>query len=305
MGWRVPLGLSLSPDAIRAVRIVRQGRRLRVAARRAVPLPPGALAATPQGLAITDEGAILAALKEALALSPRRPEVALALPDGSCLAQVLRFPELQAHGEELRALLLWQTADLLPFPPKEARLASQVLRREGAAGQVALLLAHEALVSRVEDLIARAGGSLLYVASALICLHNAWDSATRGRGSEGLLHLGGGGLGLLLRQDGIPAYTRSVPLPGQDGQPTAILREVESSLDFATGREGVAPPPGLLLAGEGDLGPLAAALEEALRIPAEVLGDGVAAWEAFWEGPPPTAVEAAAAGAALSAGGGF
>lgn len=300
MGWRFPLGLSLSPDAIRAVRIVRQGRRLRVATRRAVPLPPGALAATPQGLAITDEGAILAALKEALALSPRRPEVALALPDGSCLAQVLRFPELQAHGEELRALLLWQAADLLPFPPKEARLASQVLRREGAAGQVALLLAHEALVSRVEDLIARAGGSLLYVASALICLHNAWDSATGGRGSEGLLHLGGGGLGLLLRQDGIPAYLRSVPLAGEDGEPTVILREVQASLDFATGREGVPPPPRLLLAGEGDLGAIAAVLEEALRIPAEVLGDGIAAWGALWDGLPPTAGEAAAAGASLS-----
>lgn len=300
MGWRLPLGLSLSPGEIRAVRVARRGRRLQVAARRAVPLPPGALAATPQGLAITDEGAVLGALKEALALSPRRREVALALPDLSCLAQVLRFPELQARGEELRALLLWQAADLLPFPPKEARLTCQVLRREGTAGHVAYLLAHEALLSQVEALLARAGGALLYAASALICLHNAWDSATGGRGSEGLLHLGGGALGLLLMQDGIPAYVRSIPLAASDGQPTGILREVEASLGFATGREGVAPPPGLLLAGEGDLEPTAAVLEEALRIPAEVLGDGVAAWGALWEGLPPTAVEAAAVGAALS-----
>ncbi len=302
MGWRLPLGLSLSPDAIRAVRIVRQGRRLRVASRQAVPLPAGALTAGPQGLAITDEEAILGALKETLCLSGRRPEVALALPDTSCVAQVLRFPELQARGNELRELLLWQAADLLPFPAKEARLTCQVLRREGAAGQVALLLAHEAFLSQVEALLDRAGAALLHAASALVCLHNAWDRATGGHGSEGLLHLGGGALGFLLRQDGIPAYARSVPLAASDGQPKAILQEVEASLDFATGREGVAPPPGLILAGEGELGPIAAALEGALRIPAEVLGEGVAAWGAFWDGLPPTAMEAAAAGAALSPG---
>ncbi len=305
MGWRLPLGLSLSPDAIRAVRIVRRGRRLRVAARRTVPLPPGTLVVTPQGLAITDQRAILGALMEALALSPRVSEVALALPDSACLAQVLRFPELQARGEELRGLLLWRAADLLPFPPKEARLACQVLGREEAAGQVALLLAHEALLSQLEALLARAGGALLYASSALICLHNAWDRATEGRGSEGLLHLGGKALGLLLRQDGIPAYMRSVPLAGEDGEPTAILREVEASLEFATEREGLAPPASLFLAGDGDLGPIAAALEKALRIPAEVLGDGDAAWGTLWDGLPPTAGEAAAAGASLSPEGSF
>ncbi|MBI4413041.1 MAG: pilus assembly protein PilM [candidate division NC10 bacterium] len=300
MGWRFPLGLSISLDEIRAVRIVRRGRRLRVAGRRAVPLPPGAVTAAPHGLAIADEDAFVKALKEALALSGRYREVALALPDSSCLARVLRFPDLQARGEELRALILWQAADLLPFPQKEARLTCQVLRREGSAGQVAYLLAHEALLSRMEALLARAGGALLYAGSALICLHNAWDRATEGRGSEGLLHLGGGAFGLLLQQDGIPAYARSVPMTASDGQPKAILREVEASLDFATGREGVPPPPRLLLAGEGDLGPTAAVLVEALRIPTEILGDGVAAWGAFWEGLPPTAVEAAAVGAALS-----
>jgi Tfp pilus assembly PilM family ATPase len=304
MRWRVPLGLSISPDEIRAVRIARRGRRLQVAARRTIPLPPGALAAAPQGLAIADEGAILGALREALALG-RSGEVALALPDVSCLAQVLRFPELQARGEELQALLLWQVADLLPFPPKEARLSCQVLRREGTAAQVALLLAHEAHLAQVEALLARAGGSLLYAGSALTCFYNAWDSATGGRGSSGLLHLGGGALGLLLMQDGIPAYVRSIPVDGRDGQPAAILREVEASLDFATGREGVAPPHGLVLAGEGDLEPIAAVLQEALRIPAEVLGDGVAAWWAFWDGLPPTAAEAAAAGASLGPGGGI
>jgi hypothetical protein len=302
MGWRLPLGLSISPEAIHAVRIVRRGGRLRVAARRTVPLPAGALAPVPQGLAITDEGAILDAFKEALGLGGRRPEVALALPDSSCVAQVLRFPELQAHGEELRELLLWQAADLLPFPAKEARLACHVLRREGAAGQVALLLAHEVFVSQIETLLTRAGATLLHAASALCCLHTAWNRATEGRGSEGLLHLGSGALGFLLRQDGIPAYARSVPLVGGNGQAAAILHEVEASLDFATGREGVAPPPDLILAGEGDLGPIAAALERALRIPAEVLGNGVQAWSAFWDGPPPTATETASAGAALSPG---
>jgi len=305
MGWRPPLGLSLRPGELQAVRVARRGRRLQVTARHATPLPAGALVPSPQGLTIADEGTILTALREALALSPRRPEIALALPDGSCLAQVLRFPELQAQGEELRTLLLWQTADLLPFPPKEARLASQVLRREGATAQVALLLAQEALLSQLEDLIARAGGSLVYAASALICLHNAWDCATGGEGSEGLLHLGGGALGLLLRQDGIPAYARSVPLAAADGQAAAIVREVEASLEFATGREGLAAPPRLLLAGEGDLGAVAAGLETTLRIPAEVLGDGVAAWGAPWDGLPPTPAEAAAAGAALSPTGGF
>lgn len=305
MGWRLPLGLSLRAGELRAVRVARRGRRLQVTARHTAPLPAGALAPSPQGLAIADEGAILAALREAVALSSWRPEIALALPDGSCLPHVLRFPELKASGEELRALLLWQTADLLPFPPKEARLACQVIRREGATAQVALLLAQEALLSQLEDLVARAGGSLVHATSALICLHNAWDRATGGQGSEGLLHLGGGALGLLLRQDGIPAYTRSVPLAVADGQSAAIVREVEASLDFATGREGLALPPRLFLAGEGDLGEVTAGLEKTLGIPAAVLGDAVAPWGALWDGLPPTPAEAAAAGAALSPIGAF
>ena len=302
MRWALPLGLSLSPDAIRAVRITRRGRRLRVSARRAVPLTRGALTVAPSGLAITDEGAVLGALKEALA--PGCAEVALAIPDVCCVAQVQRFPELKARGRELHALLLWQAADLLPFPQKEARLACQVLHREGTAGQVAVLLTHQALLAQLETLLLRAGTALLFAGSALICLHNAWDSATGGQGSEGLLHLGGGALGLLLRQDGRPAFARSVPLANGDGQAAGIVREVEASLEYATTREGLPLPPGLLLAGEGELPPIARALEEALRIPVEVLGDEVAAWGAFWEGLPPTAAEAAAAGAALSPGGG-
>jgi len=298
MRWAFPLGLSLSPDAIRAVRIARRGRRLRVAARRSVPLAQGALTVAPSGLAIADEEAFLGALKEALALG--RAEVALALPDVCCVAHVQRFSDLKARGQELRALLLWQAADLLPFPPKEARLACQVLHREGTAGQVAVLLTHQALLAQLETLLLRVGGALLFAGSALICLHNVWDSATEGRGSEGLLHLGGGALSLLLRLDGRPAFARSVPLAGGNGQPADIVRDVEASLEYATTREGLSLPPGLLLAGEGDLPSVAAALERGLRIPVEVLGDGVAAWGAFWEGLPPTAAEAAAAGAALS-----
>ena len=302
MRWAFPLGLSLSPDAIRAVRIARRGRRLRVSARRSVPLTRGALTAAPSGLAITDEGAVLGALQEALA--PGCSEVALAIPDVCCVAQVQRFPELKARGQELQALLLWQAADLLPFPQKEARLACQVLQREGTAGQVVLLLTRQALLAQLETLLLRAGTALLFAGSALICLHNVWDSAAGGQGSEGLLHLGGGALGLILRQDGRPSFVRSVPLAGGDGQPPGIVREVEASLEYATTREGLPLPPGLLLAGEGELPPIARALEEALRIPVEVLGDEVAAWGAFWEGLPPTAAEAAAAGAALSPGGG-
>ncbi len=301
MRWAFPLGLSLSPDAIRAVRIARRGRRLRVAARRSVPLAKGALTVAPSGLAIADEEAFLGALKEALA--PGRDEVALAIPDVCCVAHVQRFSDLKARGQELRALLRWQAADLLPFPQKEARLACQVLHREGTAGQVAVLLTHQALLAQLETLLLRVGRALLFAGSALICLHNAWDSATGGRGSEGLLHLGGGALGLLLRQDGRPAFARSVPLAGGNGQPAGIVREVEASLEYATTREGLSLPPGLLLAGEGDLPSVAAALERGVRIPVEVLGDGVAAWGAFWEGLPPTAAEAAAAGAALSPGG--
>jgi Tfp pilus assembly PilM family ATPase len=254
-------------------------------------------------MAVADEAAVLDALREAVALGGRGSEVALALPDLCCIAQVLRFSELTARGEELRALLAWQAADLLPFPPKEARLACQVLRVEGPAGQVALLVAHEPFLAQVETLLARAGAALLFSASALVCYHNAWDRATGGKGSEALLHLGGGGLGVLLYQDRTPAYARTIPLNGNDAQPAAILREVEASLDFATEREGVSPPRNLLLAGEGNLGEVAAGLEQALRLPAEVLGDGVAAWGAFWDGVPPMAAEAAAAGAALSADG--
>lgn len=302
MDFRLPLGLSLSPTEVRAVRVIRRGRRCRVAARLAVPLRTGTLTAAPQGLAVADEAALLEALREALALAGRSREVALALPDLCCVAQVVRFPELQARGEELRALLLWQAADLLPFPPKEGRVACQVLRHEGPAGQVALLVAHEPFLAQVEALLARAGAAPLFFASALVCLHNAWDRATGGAGAEALLHLGGGGLGVLLGQDGTPAYARTVPLNGSDARPAAVLREVEASLEFATEREGVPRPPGLLLAGEGDLGEVAAGLEQALRLPAHVLGDGVAAWEACWDGLPPMAAEVAAAGAVLSAG---
>lgn len=302
MGWGLPLGLSLSPAEVRAVRVARRGRRYQVAARRTVPLQAGALTSAPQGLAVADETVVLDALREALALGGRGGEVALALPDLCCITQVLRFPELTARGEELRALLLWQAADLLPFPPKEARLACQVLRAEGPAGHVALLVAHEPFLGQVEALLARAGAGLLFSASALVCLHNAWDRASGEKGSEALLHLAGGWLGVLLCQDGIPAYARTVPPNGSDAQPAAVLREVEASLHFATEREGVRPPGRLLLAGEGNLGEVAAGLEQALRLPAEVLGDGVAAWGAFWDGVPPMAAEAAAAGAALSAG---
>jgi hypothetical protein len=95
MRWAFPLGLSLSPDAIRAVRIARRGRRLRVAARRSVPLAKGALTVAPSGLAIADEEAFLGALKEALA--PGRDEVALAIPDVCCVAHVQRFSDLKAR----------------------------------------------------------------------------------------------------------------------------------------------------------------------------------------------------------------
>jgi hypothetical protein len=96
--------------------------------------------------------------------------VGLLLPDGIVRVATLTFETLPERHQEACALVRWKMREVLAFPPEEARLSFQVLRRDAGLVEILALAAQNAVLSEYETAIDRLGRgpSLILPATAAL-----------------------------------------------------------------------------------------------------------------------------------------
>jgi Tfp pilus assembly PilM family ATPase len=166
--------------------------------------------------------------------------------------------------------------DVLPFEPREARVAFLTAPNGLPSRQVAItLVAREEVVSQYERLLGAVGIRVTHVAPAACHLFNLagrWPDASSNE-VHALRSLGHDSVTVILSQHGVPHYARTFLWPGGPeaagaAQGADLCRELHRSFEHAAEEAGLLAPSRLVLAGEGGTdATLATVLAEGLGLP--------------------------------------
>ncbi len=166
------LAVEVAASAARSLRLRRLGpaRALRAYTEQA--LPPDLVIPSPVAPHIQDEEAFARLLAQAVGPRPPR-RVRLVLPDRAVRLHVLALDDAGAAHPEILKFLLWRLEGVLPFAPRETRLAYQTAPNgQPGRGLALALAAHGSVLAQYEGLFARLGIRVTHAASAGCHLFN-------------------------------------------------------------------------------------------------------------------------------------
>lgn len=273
------LAVEVTAGAVRSLRLRRLGpaRALRVYAERL--LPPGLVVPSATAPNVQDEGAFAPLLAQAIGPRPPR-HVRLVLPDPTVRLHVLAMDDEGAACPDVPKFLLWRLQAVLPFDPRDARLAYQTAPDgQPGRGLALALVAHAPALAQYERLFAGLGIGVSHVASVGCHLFNlaALTAAPSAAGPEACLALDAETATLILAPGGVPHYARTWGLPagpadGGDGCLKDLPEAVRQTFAHAEDTANLPPPPHLVVAGApADAPGVATSLQQALDIPCRAL----------------------------------
>lgn len=216
------LGLDLGTSAVRAVEISvgADGPRLERFAQ--IGLPPGAISAG----AIREPKAVTAALKRLRAVGRfRSTRVAVGVANQRVVVRQVELPWMPAA--ELRAALVFQMQDVLPFPVEEAVLdyhpveefvgvgGSRMLRTLVVAAETAMVTALLAAVRAAgmrPEVVDLTTFAMLRVATLTEPSRTAGPDAV----TEAAVDVGAACTNVLVHSSGVPRFVRILPRGGED-----------------------------------------------------------------------------------------
>jgi Tfp pilus assembly PilM family ATPase len=274
MAW----GLEIDSEMLRLCRA--EMRRGRISFRRQaeVAVPSGLIRPSLKDPNVKDTAALSALLRDLRKRGGCRGWVRLALPDPVFTLRTIVTEELHAKRDEARRFLRWQIRHLLPFPAEEARLdfLASPPGPDGRARAICLVT-RDRILTEYEETLRDAGLRASALDASSICLAQA-ASAQLGRGTTGLLAVGGTRTTLLVVQEGCPRFWRILPEGRRawaNGDCTRLVREVAVSITFCQESEGVGPLDRVTLGGLGALtAGVAGTLVDWLGIPVSALDVG-------------------------------
>jgi len=192
-------------------------------------LPAGGLEVGQVGLqAVHDDvlGPVLARLKGA---AEGTGTAAVIVPTGWLRSFLLDVDRLPRREDELHDVVRWRLKKLLPVPPNELRLS--VVRLPESEGQRRLLVMAgiERAMAAIEACFSAIGVEVGLITTRLFALVPRLAGVARPtlviQNEERFLSL-------LLLVDGVPRLLRTKPLPLDDGDGKAVLREATMTLGF-------------------------------------------------------------------------
>jgi hypothetical protein len=219
------LAVEVRPQALAAVRLAVEHRRLTLAAAASVELPPGALEVSLTRPNLLDPEAFGSALRAVLervgAFSGGA--VSLVLPDPAVRMALVPSAGLRARGREAEETIRFRLHKALPFDVHGARLAWCP-----AGEQTLVAVAPQEVVGGYEEALAALGYEVGLVEVASLALAS-------GLGQDGppldrlLVNWDRGYVSFTLLRGGAPLLVRT--LPGED-EPDAVARHATGTLQF-------------------------------------------------------------------------
>lgn len=174
------LVVEMQPEFVVGARLVASVRSRRRCDRLAVAdLEPGSLQALLSRSNISSQSELHRAVRRlAEVVGNGNSRLGLLIPDAAARVAMLTFEALPDNAKEADALLAWRVKDLLPFPPEEARLSYQVLRRATDSIELLVVAARSAVLAEYESALEpMQGGPVLILPSTMALLPLVPDSA--------------------------------------------------------------------------------------------------------------------------------
>jgi type IV pilus assembly protein PilM len=206
----VGLGIDVGKASIKAVEVRRTSKGLEVTRLGQHPTPDGAV----EGGIILDRSVVAQAVLSLLAAADiRRRRAVISVTGQNVLARVLRLPPIPE--DELKQAIKWEAERHLPIPVDEAVIDVQLVREVTDDGQrqieVLLAAAPEGLVMSYIDMLEAARIFVDAVEIGALAVTRALRTQVA-RGTHAVIELGASTTCVSIVADGIPQFSRTVPL---------------------------------------------------------------------------------------------
>jgi len=220
------IGLDIGSNVVKCLRLETGHERPLVTHFAMVPLVPEAIVDGE----IMDRELVIQAIKECaeLARVPNEP-VASAVSGRAVIVKKIVMDKMSR--EDAKEAIYWEAEQHVPFDIDDISLAFQILREDVGANQMEVLLvaAKKDMILAHADMIRDAGFRPAVIDVASFANQNAWEfarqAATSGAGDEeapeaggranefvALLDVGGGVTNVNIIRNGVPYFTRDLPL---------------------------------------------------------------------------------------------
>ena len=220
--------LDIQPDFVAGARLDRSSRQVRRVAVRQ--LESGTLDPHVSRPNLIKKERVRRAVREVMeTVGNGGGSMGVLLPDSSVRVAVLRFETLPSQREEAEAVVRWKMADLLPFPPEEARISFRLLSQGGDPVEVLGIALRNSIANEYEDVVDNSGARPVLILPATAALLPSLPA--RDGGSQILVHLCSGSITTVVSVGDSISIWRNRQLQGAAARGNGeILREISRVL---------------------------------------------------------------------------
>ncbi len=208
---KASVGLDIGTGGVKTVR-VSGTKNLQVNRFATVPYDEGVLA----GGVVADRATVSAAIKQVLrAARINQKKVVAAIAGQAVVVRHIKMPLMEE--EELAGAVRWEAERYIPFPVEEVVLDYEIIGRDPEEGTMGVLLvcAHKDIIYSHLDVLHEAGLQPLALdIQPFAMMRGLGIEHRRPQGSVAMLDIGAGSSDLVIARDGIPSFTRILPVAG-------------------------------------------------------------------------------------------
>lgn len=220
------LGLDIGSHSIKIVEVAKDGKNPVLLAAGSIPTPPGALTSSKA----SDQEAIAIAVKRLLKdIGAKSQDANIALPEAQVFTRVIEVPQLSPH--ELASAMRWEAEQYIPLPLDQVNLDFTILRDSKQTGkktmEALLVAAPKALIDKYLTILELSDISPVGVETEIIAATRTVVATTQQLHTILVASLGAQTTDLAIVEDGILAFTRSIPSGGE-----ALSRALAQKLEF-------------------------------------------------------------------------
>ncbi len=211
MAKKMGIGLDIGNSSIKLVQ-VEGGNTITVNKFAIIPMPENCL----NNGVINNKAAVIRAIGEAFSQTGiTKKKAMLAVAGQAVIVRNIKIP-LMPEAEIANAIR-WEAERYIPFPADEVEIDYHVINRDEAEQEIELVLvcAHKDIVNSHILTLREAKVQPLSIDIQPFALIRAMGLDSKASASIGILDIGAGTTDLTIIKDGIPRFTRIIPLAGQ------------------------------------------------------------------------------------------
>jgi type IV pilus assembly protein PilM len=211
---KIGVGLDIGTSSVKLIEL-QGGGTIRVNRFAVVPLPEGAL----NSGVINNQAGVAASIREAFHQSKiSQHQVIVAIAGQAVIVRHIKMTGIaMLNGQELANAIRWEAERYIPFPIDEVNFAFEVINRDNEQNELEIMLvcAHNDIINSHLQVLKEVGIQPISMDIQPFALMRVFGMENaKGQGNVALLDIGAGTSDLTIVKDGVPRFTRIIPVAG-------------------------------------------------------------------------------------------